>query len=179
MNKQFPSRLCVSYRRDRKASFTTLQRRLALMISVCLGCRTPSDHSAACPAIEVSAVVDVQGDSTRPAALNDGTRILLATTPLVTSADVVGANASLTEGAWVLNVDVTESGAKRVQDFSKQNVGRTMAFLVDGRVQRTPRILDPITGKGFLIGVFERAEAERLATAINNGCKGKPAALAR
>jgi len=147
-------------------------RNLALlMICVCLGCGTPSDQSAACPAIEVSVVADVQSDSTRPVTLNDGTTIHLTRTPLVTSADITGANASLTEGQYVLNVDVTDEGAKRVQVFSKQNVGRTMAFLVDGKVQRTPRIMDPITGKGFLIGVFEQADAERLATAISSGCK--------
>ena len=148
------------------------QLRWMLLIFACLGCGTPSDQSAACPAIEVSVVATMQSDSTRPVALDDGTKIPLTRTPLVTSADITGANASLTEGQWVLNVDVTDEAAKRVQDFSKQNVGRTMAFLVDGKVHNTPRILDPITGKGFLIGgAFKQADAERLATAINNGCK--------
>lgn len=67
---------------------------------------------------------------------------------------------------------MNDEAAKCVQIFSKQNVGRTMAFLVEGKVQSTPRILDPITGKGFLIGRFKKADAERLATALNNGCKG-------
>jgi preprotein translocase subunit SecD len=67
----------------------------------------------------------------------------LTKTPLVTRADITGANASLTEGQWVLNVDVTDEAAQRIQDFSKQNVGRRMAFLVDGKVHRTPRVLDP------------------------------------
>jgi preprotein translocase subunit SecD len=171
MDKQLPWWLCVNLRRDRKVRFATFHNLLLLMICLCLGCGTHADQSAACPAIEVSAVADVQSDSTRPVALNDGTRIPLTRTPLVTSADITGANASLTEGQWVLNVDVTDDAARRVQDFSRQNVGRTMAFLVDGKVHSTPRILDPITGKGFLIGGFEQADAERLATAIRNGCK--------
>jgi len=171
MDKQFLRRLCVNLRRDRKVPFATSPNLLLLMICVCLGCGTPAHPSAACPAIEVSAVADVQSDSTRPVALNDGTKIPLTRTPLVTSVDITDANASLTEGQWVLNVNVTDAAAKRVQDFSKQNVGRTMAFLIDGKVHSTPRILDPITGKGFLIGGFEQADAERLATAISNGCK--------
>lgn len=170
MDKQFSWRLCVNLRR-RKVPFATFHKLVLLMICACLGCGTRPDHNAACPAIEMSAVEEVQSDSTRPVALDDGTKIPLTTTPLVTSADITGANASLTEGQWVLNVDVTDEAAKRVQDFSKQNVGRTMAFLVDGKVHRTPRILDPITGKGFLIGRFEQADAERLATAISSGCK--------
>jgi preprotein translocase subunit SecD len=171
MNKQLPWRLCVAARRPRKVPFATLNKLVLLMTCMFLGCRAPADQKAACPAIEVSAVANVQSDSTRPVALDGGTKIPLARTPLVTSADVTGANASLTEGQWVLNLDLTDEAAKRVQVFSRQNVGRTMAFLVDGRVQSTPRIMDPITGKGFLIGGFKQADAERLATAISNGCK--------
>lgn len=171
MDKQLIWWPCVNRRRDRKVRFVTFHNVVLLIMCMCLGCGTPRDPNAACPAIEVSALADAQSDSTRPVALNDGTTIPLTGTPLVTSADITGANASLTEGQWVLNVDVTDEAAQRVQDFSKQNVGRAMAFLVDGKVRRTPRILDPITGKGFLIGRFEQADAERLATAISNGCK--------
>jgi hypothetical protein len=32
----------------------------------------------------------------------------------------------------------------------------------------SPKILDPITGKGFLIGPFSRDEAEKLADSINH-----------
>lgn len=64
--------------------------------------------------------------------MNDGTRIPLSRTPLVTSADLTAASASPTQGRWGLNLDVTHEAAKRVQDFSKQHVGRTIAFLVDG-----------------------------------------------
>jgi hypothetical protein len=35
----------------------------------------------------------------------------------------------------------------------------------------TPMIKDPIIGTGLLIGAFEQAEAERLADAINTGCR--------
>jgi preprotein translocase subunit SecD len=170
MAQQLPGRLCVNLRRDRTVTFAVSPNLVLSIMCVCVACDRPPDQSA-CPTIEVSAVTDVQSDSTRSVALNDGTTISLTGTPLVTNADITGANASLTEGQWVLNVGVTDEAARRVQDFSKQNVGRTMAFLVDGKVYRTPRILDPITGKGFLIGRFEQADAERLATALSNGCK--------
>lgn len=171
MNKQLNWWPCRDLRRDRREPFPTFHNLVLLIMCLCLGCGTPPDQNAMCPAIEVSAVADAQSDSTRPVALDDGTTIPLTRTPLLTSADITGANASLTEGQWVLNVDVTDEAARRVQDFSKQNVGRTMAFLVDGKVHRMPRILDPIAGNGFLIGRLEQADAERLATAISNGCK--------
>lgn len=147
-------------------------RRMALSL-VCIvggGCSTHPAQRATCPTIDVSIVADVASDSTRSIQMPDGRTILLTKTPLLTSADVTGANASLTEGQYVLNVDVTAEGAERVQRFSERNVGRTLAFLVDGRVLRTPTIRDPITGNGILIGAFERAEAERLADAINHSC---------
>ena len=171
MDKQMHWRLCVNLRRDRNVPVAVFHNLVLSMICVCLGCGAPADRTAACPTIEVSAIAEVQSESTGPVALNDSTNIPLTGTPLVTSADITGARATLTEGQWVLNLDVTEEGARRVQVFSKQNVGRTMAFLVDGKVHRMPRILDPIMGNGFLIGGFERADAERVATAINRGCK--------
>ena len=170
MNRKPSSRLRVNRRRSREAPFAIVRNVMLLMSYVCLGCGTHAGQSATCPTIEVRAVADVQTDSTKLAASNDSTKAPLTRTPLVTGADITGANASLTEGQWVLNLDLTDEAVKRVQDFSKQHVGQTMAFLVDGKVQSTPRIMDPITARGFLIGGLGKADAERLATAIS-GCK--------
>src|SRR5882672_5778903 len=68
-------------------------------------------------------------------------------------------------------IEVSVESAERVHRFSERNVGRTLAFLVDGQVLRTPTIRDPITGHGFLIGPLERVQAERLADAVNTGCR--------
>ena len=81
MDQQLLWRRCMNLRRDRKMPFA---------------CGAPPDQSAACPAIELSAVAEVQSDSTRPVSLNDGTTIPLTRTSLVTSADISGATASLT-----------------------------------------------------------------------------------
>jgi len=144
-----------------------------MLLTVCAGFTTSSTlvaQRASCPAIEISVVAEVQSDSNRSITLTDGQHIPLTENPLLTSADVIGAHASLTEGQYVLNVEVTAAGAERVQSFSERNVGRTLVFMVDGQVLRTPRIRDPITGSGFLIGAFPRWEAERLTNAINTGC---------
>jgi hypothetical protein len=90
-------------------------------------------------------------------------------TPLLTSADVTSANASLAEGQYVLNVEVTPVSAPRVQLISQRNVGRTMAFIVDGQLIRTPKSKTRIIGTGVLIGGFERAEAERRASGVAYG----------
>ena len=142
---------------------------LAMLILV--ACDRVDTRRATCPSIEVSVVADMPSDSARSVALSDGKRVFLAAPPLVTSADVTGAHASLTEGQYVLKVDVTAEAATRVRVFSEQNVGRQMGFLVDGRLVRTPTIKDPITENGFLIGAFARAEAESLANALNSDCR--------
>ena len=144
---------------------------MSWMICMCLGCGAHAAQPAACPAIEMAAVADAPTDSTRTVALDDGKTLALTRTPVVTSADITGARASQDNGQWVLQFDLTDEAAKRVQDFSKQHVGQTVALLLDGKVRGTPKIVGPLTGKGFQIGVSDRAEGERLATAVGNGCK--------
>jgi preprotein translocase subunit SecD len=98
----------------------------------------------------------------------DGALISLTDTPLLTIGDFTGANVSVTESQIVLNVSMPTESAKRVRTFTANHVGTRMAFLVNGRVINTPKILDPITGQGFLIGPFGRDEAQKLADSINH-----------
>jgi preprotein translocase subunit SecD len=171
MNKQFRLRPCANFRRGRRAPFAAFHKIVLLIICVCVGCGTHANPGASCPAIEVSAVGNAQTDSTRAAALNDGTNIPLSGTPLVTSADITGASASPIGSQWGLSVNVTDEAAKRVHDFSAQHIGQALALLVDGKVQGTPTITGAITAKVFPIGEFNRADAERMATAMRNGCR--------
>jgi len=118
----------------------------------------------------MSAVADTPTDSSKTVTLNDTTTILISRTPLVATGDITGATASQTEDQWGINLTVTDDAAKRVHEFSKQHVGKNLALVVDGKVHGTPRIASAIVG-GYRIGGFNRADAERLATAINNGCR--------
>jgi len=118
----------------------------------------------------MSAVADTQTDSTKTVALNDTTTILMSRTPLVATGDITGATASQSGDQWVVNFTVTDDAAKRVHEYTKQHVGRNLALVVDGKVHGTPRIADAITG-GYRIDGFNRADAERLAAAISNGCR--------
>ena len=171
MYESFRTRFCGSPRMDRKPRFVIVHTLLSLIICLCLACATRHEAGALCPAIEMSAVADTQTDSTKTVALNDKTTILISRTPLVTTGDITGATASQTEDQWVLNFTVTDDAAKRVHEFSKEHVGRNLALVVDGKVHGTPRIAAAIIGNRYRIGDFTRADAERLATAISNGCR--------
>jgi preprotein translocase subunit SecD len=120
--------------------------------------------AAACSRMEF-AVVDDRGP--RTIAEPDGNVLHLKAAPLLTMADFAGAGVTLTENQIVLNVDLDRDGAARIQAFSKANVGARIAFIADGQVIKTAKILDPITFNGFLVGPLDRAKADALAAAIN------------
>jgi preprotein translocase subunit SecD len=119
----------------------------------------------------MSAVADTKTDSSKTVTLDDTTTILMSRTPLVTTRDITGATASQTDDQWILSFTVTDDAAKRVRDFTEQHVGRNLALVVDGKVHGTPRIASAIVGNSYRIGGFNRADAERMATAISNGCR--------
>jgi preprotein translocase subunit SecD len=156
---------------DRKSPRVVVHALLSLMICLCLACARRQDAGAPCPAIEMSAVADAPTDSTRAVTLNDTTTILMSRTPLVASADITGATASQAGDQWVVNFTVTDAAASRVQEFTRQHVGRNLAIAVDGKVHGTPRIAGAVTGNSYKIDGFDRSGAEQLATAIGNGCR--------
>lgn len=66
------------------------------------------------------------------------------------------------------NVTLTPAGAEEYEQISTENVGRTLAFIVDGKVLMTPKILDPVRAQGFLLTVETEAEAKELATKLRD-----------
>jgi preprotein translocase subunit SecD len=172
MLESFRRRSCVSPRMDRKPRFVTVHMLLLLMTCLSLGCATRHEAGGSCPAIEMSAVADRQTDSSKSVTLNDTATILISRTPLVATGDITGASASETADQWVLNFTVTDDAAKRLHEFTKQNVGRSnLAVVVDGKVHGMPRIASAITGNSYRIDGLNRSDAERMATAISNGCR--------
>lgn len=171
MYESFCRRLCVNPRMDRKPSFAIVHMLLSLVICLSVACGTRREADVRCPAIEMNAVADTQTDSTKAVTLNDTTTILISRAPLVATGDITGATVSQADGESVLNFTVTDDAAKRVQEFSKQHVGRRLALLVDGKVYGTPRIAAAITGNGYRIAGLDRVDAERAAAAISNGCR--------
>lgn len=71
-----------------------------------------------------------------------------------------------TEGKPGFDVTLTDSGAGKYERISSENVGRTLAVIVGGRVLMTPKILDPVRAQGFLLTMEDAREAARLAASI-------------
>ncbi|WP_316189597.1 SecDF P1 head subdomain-containing protein [Bradyrhizobium sp. SZCCHNS1054] len=70
------------------------------------------------------------------------------------------------EGKPGFNVVLTPAGAEKYERISTENVGRTLAIIVDGKILMTPKILDPVRAQGFLLTLNTEPEAQALAAKV-------------
>ena len=73
-------------------------------------------------------------------------------------------------GEWAINITFNEKAAKDFQDLTRDNIGRTIAFVIDGKVYCYPRVMDEIAvGKCQIWAPFEdEEEALQLAKRLMN-----------
>ena len=65
---------------------------------------------------------------------------------------------------------LTQEGARRFAQLTRDNVGRSLAIILDGRVQSAPRIEGPIDrGEGQIYGRFTQREAADLSLVLRAG----------
>jgi len=143
-----------------------------LMVLCLLGAASVQADAAdaPCSTMLLTATAVQASSNTRDLVLPDGGIVHVTREPLLTFHDFTNATVTLTEGRIVLNIGLIPSGSKRWVDFTAKNVGSTVAFIVDDKIVRRPRIMDPNTGSGLLIGPFSRAEGQKLADSINQKC---------
>jgi len=126
-----------------------------------------SQTSAGFAPIEIRLVAkEAQGGAAVAVAGHERT---LAVEPetLLSPADFV----SVGEVEWVegkpgFNVALTPAGAEKYERISTDNVGRTLAIIVDGKIVMAPKILDPVRAQGFLLTLNSEAEARELAAKV-------------
>lgn len=64
-------------------------------------------------------------------------------------------------------VNLDEEGQKIFSDFTKRNIGRNAAIIIDNKLVSAPRINAPITeGKLIIVGYFNHQEAKSIAAGI-------------
>jgi SecD/SecF fusion protein len=62
---------------------------------------------------------------------------------------------------------LTEAGGKKLAEIIKENSGKIMGMVVDGKLVMAPVIGVPITGgEAFINGNFTLEEAERIASGV-------------
>ena len=75
-----------------------------------------------------------------------------------------------TQGAgWVIDVTFKSEGAGIWGDYTSKNVGKNVAFTLDGEVVSAPTINGPIFGTTQITGQFNQAAAQSLAGVLRYG----------
>ncbi|MCL6612288.1 MAG: protein translocase subunit SecD [Peptococcaceae bacterium] len=73
-------------------------------------------------------------------------------------------------GAVEVNLTFNDEGAKKFAQATKENVGRQIAILLDGKVLQSPTVQEPITnGKARITGYQSLEEAHRIAILLRSG----------
>ena len=91
---------------------------------------------------------------------------------VLTGNDLADARAATnqTNNQQVVNLEFTSEGAKKFADLTMQNVGRTIAILLDGEVLTDPVVREPILGgRAEISGQRTLEEAQRLAVLLRSG----------
>jgi protein-export membrane protein SecD len=79
------------------------------------------------------------------------------------------------KGAFEVNLEFSAEAAQRFAEYTRQNIGRILAIVLDGRVLSSPRIESVIPdGKARITGQFTLAEARSLAVQLKYGALPVP-----
>ena len=70
---------------------------------------------------------------------------------------------------WVIDVTFKSDGAAIWGDYTSNNVGKNVAFVLDGEVVSAPTIQGPIFGTTQITGQFSQGEAQNLAGILRYG----------
>ena len=88
----------------------------------------------------------------------------------VTGRDLRNARPSLDEfNQPAVSFTLNREGARRFGDVTGQNIGRSLAVLLDGRVETAPTIEGRITDEGQIAGTFSQQEAADLSLVLRSG----------
>src|SRR5712672_2695540 len=101
-------------------------RKALPFLATSIACGLLSAQVPNCQTIEVSIVAEKPDRSTRRIPSSEGKLVYLTEKSLLTNNDFTHATVTLTEGQFVLNLDMSAGSARRVQTFTENNVGKEM-----------------------------------------------------
>jgi preprotein translocase subunit SecD len=101
----------------------------------------------------------------------DGTEKYVLGPSFLEGTQIATAQASQnTQGAgWVIDVTFKSEGAAIWGDYTSKNVGKNVAFVLDGEVVSAPTINGPIFGTTQITGQFNQATSQSLAGVLRYG----------
>ncbi len=81
-------------------------------------------------------------------------------------------------GLYQIGFELTGSGSDQFYEYTRNNIGRQLAIVLDGYVLSAPEIQAGIQGSGVISGQFTRDEAESLAVQMRYGALPVPLRVA-
>jgi preprotein translocase subunit SecD len=127
----------------------------------------PDAPAAAAPrsALELRLVLDEPAPGSFELTDEAGETLILSPDAVVTVGDVVKTEIvdSATMGAFSVAVHFSQEAAERMRKVSGENVGRRMAFVLDGKVFIAPYIRSPLASPVLIDSNFSREDAEWVA----------------
>ncbi|TVQ53031.1 MAG: protein translocase subunit SecD [Rhodobacteraceae bacterium] len=111
------------------------------------------------------------GNRVVPSAEVSGEYFIIPRIPTVSGENLVDASAGFDQdGRPAVNFRFDTTGARQFGDYTRRNVGRIFAIVLDDQVISAPRIISAITGgSGQITGSFTVEEANRLAILLRSG----------
>ena len=95
---------------------------------------------------------------------------LLKNVPAATGRDLRSANPSLDENNRpAVSFTLTSAGSRRFGKATGENIGRSLAIVLDKRVRSAPRIDGRITDQGTIYGSFTTEEVNDLSLTLRSG----------
>ena len=113
-----------------------------------------------------------QGFRVYPSGEGDGVSYLLRETPIVQGDDLTDAQPGFDQrtNEPIISFRFNQSGARRFGNFTRDNVGRPFAIVLDDKVMSAPVIREPILGgSGQISGSFTVESANTLAVQLRSG----------
>lgn len=107
-----------------------------------------------------------------PGTGDEGGEYLLRETPVVPGEDLADSQPGFDsrDGQPVINFRFNQAGARKFGAFTKENVGRPFAIVLDDKVLSAPVIREPILGgSGQISGNFTVESTNRLAVQLRSG----------
>ncbi|MCA0143476.1 protein translocase subunit SecD [Blastococcus sp. LR1] len=120
---------------------------------------------------------NVTGETSRPTdfvatCTEDGSAKYLLGPTIIEGTEIENATSGTdpTDGSWVVLLDFQSDGMNTWADYTTANVGKNVAFTLDGRVISAPTINSPITTNPTTIsGQFDQESATELANQLKYG----------
>jgi protein-export membrane protein SecD len=85
---------------------------------------------------------------------------------------------SSSPGRWVVNFEIKADRKQAFREFTRRNIGKLMAIVLDGKPQMAPVIRSEIPGSGQIEGSFGSKEAGDLKLLLNAGALPVPLEIA-